>query len=78
MAFVLQLFGGFHLVGEDGRSVPLPDRARALLAYLAVASSPVPRHVLAELLSAEVTNRSSVRHFARPSISLAGRWRTAP
>jgi TolB-like protein/DNA-binding SARP family transcriptional activator/Tfp pilus assembly protein PilF len=53
MAFVLQLFGGFRLVGEDGKSAPLPDRARALLAYLAVASSPVPRQMLAELLSAE-------------------------
>src|SRR5262245_38253052 len=53
MAFILQLFGGFRLVGEDGKSASLPDRARALLAYLAVASSPVPRHILAELLSAE-------------------------
>jgi TolB-like protein/DNA-binding SARP family transcriptional activator/Flp pilus assembly protein TadD len=53
MAFVLQLFGGFRLVGEDGKSASLPDRARALLAYLAVASSPVPRQILAELLSAE-------------------------
>ena len=43
MAFVLQLFGGFRLVGEHGKSAPLPDRARALLAYLAVASSPVRR-----------------------------------
>jgi TolB-like protein/DNA-binding SARP family transcriptional activator/Tfp pilus assembly protein PilF len=53
MAFVLQLFGGFRLVGEDGKPVALPDRARALLAYLAVASSPVPRQALAELLGAE-------------------------
>jgi adenylate cyclase len=53
MAFVLQLFGGFRLIGEDGKPVPLPDRARALLAYLAVEPSPVPRQVLAELLSAE-------------------------
>jgi DNA-binding SARP family transcriptional activator len=53
MAFVLQLFGGFRLVGEDGKSASLPDRARALLAFLAVASSPVPRQILAELLSAE-------------------------
>jgi TolB-like protein/DNA-binding SARP family transcriptional activator/Tfp pilus assembly protein PilF len=53
MAFVLQLFGGFRLVGEDGKSASLPDRARALLAYLALASVPVPRHLLAELLSAE-------------------------
>src|SRR5260370_2982274 len=53
MAFVLQLFGGFRLVGEDGKLTSLPDRGRALLAYLAVASSPVPRQILAELLSAE-------------------------
>jgi TolB-like protein/DNA-binding SARP family transcriptional activator/Tfp pilus assembly protein PilF len=53
MAFVLQLFGGFRLVGEDGKSASLPDRACALLAYLAVASSAVPRRILAELLSAE-------------------------
>jgi adenylate cyclase len=53
MAFVLRLFGGFCLVGEDGKSASLPDRARTLLAYLAVASSPVPRQALAELLSAE-------------------------
>jgi TolB-like protein/DNA-binding SARP family transcriptional activator/Flp pilus assembly protein TadD len=53
MAFVLQLFDGFRLVGDDGKSASLPDRARALLAYLAVASTPVSRHLLAELLSAE-------------------------
>ena len=53
MAFVLQLFGGFRLVGEDGKSASLPDRSRALLAYLAVGSSPVPRPILAEVLSAE-------------------------
>jgi DNA-binding SARP family transcriptional activator len=53
MTFVLQLFGGFRLVGEDGKSASLPERARALLTYLAVASSPVPRQILAELLSAE-------------------------
>ena len=57
MAFVLQLFGGFRLVGEDGKSASLPDRARALLAYLAVASSPVSRQILAELLSAEGTEQ---------------------
>src|SRR6516162_1041157 len=57
MAFVLQLFGGFRLVGEDGKSASLPDRARALLAYLVVASSPVPRHILTELLSADGSER---------------------
>jgi TolB-like protein/DNA-binding SARP family transcriptional activator/Flp pilus assembly protein TadD len=53
MAFFLHLFGGFRLVGEDGKPASLPSRARALLAYLALASSPVPRQILAELLSAE-------------------------
>jgi len=57
MAFVLQLFGGFRLVAEDGKPASLPDRARALLAYLAVVSSPVPRRMLAELLSAEGSER---------------------
>jgi DNA-binding SARP family transcriptional activator len=53
MAFVLQLFGGFRLIGGDGKPVFLPDRARGLLAYLAVAPASVPRQVLADLLSAE-------------------------
>jgi TolB-like protein/DNA-binding SARP family transcriptional activator/Tfp pilus assembly protein PilF len=57
MAFVLYLFGGFRLVGEDGKAVALPDRARALLAYLAVASSPVPRQGLAELVGGEGTEQ---------------------
>ena len=57
MTFVLQLFGGFRLVAEDGKPASLPDRARALLAYLAVVSSPVPRRMLAELLSAEGSER---------------------
>jgi DNA-binding SARP family transcriptional activator len=48
MAFVLQLLGGFRLLGEDGESVSLPERAQALLAYLAAASGPVPRQTLAE------------------------------
>jgi DNA-binding SARP family transcriptional activator len=53
MAFFLQLFGGFRLVGQDGTLIALPERARALLSYLAMAPSPVSRQVLAELLSAE-------------------------
>jgi len=39
MTFVLQLFGGFRLVAEDGKPASLPDRARALLAYLAAQCS---------------------------------------
>jgi DNA-binding SARP family transcriptional activator len=53
MTFFLQLFGGFRLLGQEGKLVALPERSRALLSYLAMASSPVPRQILAELLSAE-------------------------
>jgi DNA-binding SARP family transcriptional activator len=70
MAFVLQLFGGFRLVGADGMPVVLPDRARALLAYLAVASSPVPRQALAELLSAE-GNEQEQRTTLRQAVYVA-------
>jgi TolB-like protein/DNA-binding SARP family transcriptional activator/lipopolysaccharide biosynthesis regulator YciM len=63
MAFVLQLFGGVRLVGADGKPASLPDRARALLAYLAVASSPVPRQILAELLSADGNERRQRAHL---------------
>jgi TolB-like protein/DNA-binding SARP family transcriptional activator/Tfp pilus assembly protein PilF len=69
MAFVLQLFGGFRLAGKDGKSASLPDRARALLAYLAVASSPVPRQILAELLSAE-GNEQEQRTTLRQAVYL--------
>ena len=51
MDFVLQLFGGFRLARQGGLPAGLTERARALLAYLAVASAPVPRQVLAEMLS---------------------------
>jgi DNA-binding SARP family transcriptional activator/TolB-like protein len=70
MAFVLQLLGGFRLIGEDGKVIPLPDRARALLAYLAVASSPVPRQALAALLSAE-GNEQEQRTALRQAVYLA-------
>ena len=54
MPFLLELLGGFRLISEDGTPIALPDRrARALLAFLALAPSPVPRHSLAELLSEE-------------------------
>src|SRR6516225_3220724 len=69
MAFVLQLFGGFRLVGEDGKSASLPDRARTLLAYLAVTSSPVSRQILAELLSAE-GNEQEQRTTLRQAVYL--------
>jgi TolB-like protein/DNA-binding SARP family transcriptional activator/Flp pilus assembly protein TadD len=70
MAFVLQLFGGFRLVGEDGKPASLPDRARALLGYLAAASSPVSRQILADLLSAEGTEQEQ-RTTLRQAVYLA-------
>src|SRR5258705_9387765 len=70
MAFVLQLFGGFRLIGENGRQLSLPDRARALLAYLAVAASPVPRQALAELMSAE-GNEQEQRTTLRQAVYVA-------
>lgn len=54
MPLVLELFGGFHLFDADRRAVRVPDRrARALLAYLALAERAVPRLALAELLCPE-------------------------
>ncbi len=54
MALVLQLLGGFHLASDEAGSITLADRrARALLAYLALASSPTSRQALAGLLCAE-------------------------
>jgi DNA-binding SARP family transcriptional activator/TolB-like protein len=51
MDFALQLFGGFRLARQGGLPPGLTERARALLAYLAVAAAPVPRQVLAGMLS---------------------------
>src|SRR5690349_270229 len=70
MAFVLQLFGGLRLVDDDGGVIPLPDRARALLAYLAVTAEPVSRQVLGELLSAEGSEREQ-RTIVRQTVYLA-------
>lgn len=48
----LQLLGGFAVESQDGAPPgPLPRKARALLAFLAIAHPPAqPRHRLAELL----------------------------
>ena len=51
MGIALQLIGGFRAVRADGQVVQLPDRARALLAHLAVAVAPIKRTVLAAVLS---------------------------
>jgi DNA-binding SARP family transcriptional activator/TolB-like protein len=64
MGLVLKLFGGFRLIHQDAQQVVLTERARALLAYLAVAQFPVPRQALAELLSdagSEQEQRTSFR-----------------
>jgi adenylate cyclase len=54
MHLALELFGGFRLVDAERRTVRVPDRrARALIAYLALAESAVPRRVLGELLCLE-------------------------
>lgn len=47
----LQFLGGFRAVRNDGHVVQLPERSRALLAYLAMAESPVYRAALASFLS---------------------------
>jgi DNA-binding SARP family transcriptional activator/TolB-like protein len=49
----LRLIGGFQAIPDGGHVVQLPDRARALLAYLSLADSAVRRDVLAEFLSPE-------------------------
>jgi DNA-binding SARP family transcriptional activator/TolB-like protein len=64
MTLVLNLFGGFRLIHQNGQPVVLTERARALLAYLAVAESPVRRQAIAELLSdagSEQEQRTSLR-----------------
>jgi DNA-binding SARP family transcriptional activator/TolB-like protein len=64
MSLVFKPFGGFRLVHQNGQPVLLTERARALLAYLAVTQSPVPRPALAELLSdtgSEQEQRTSLR-----------------
>jgi len=82
MAFALQLFGGFRLTAEDGQLIQLPGRARALLAYLAVASSAVSRQQLAELLSqdgSEQEQRTALRqavYLVRKAMADPGAIRT--
>ena len=65
----LQLFGGFNLSPRDGDPVGLTERAQALLACLALVSSPVPRKHLAELLS-EAGNEQEQRTTLRQTLYL--------
>ena len=51
MSLVLQLFGGLRLFGKSGELLGLTERAGTLLAYLALATSSLPRKTLAELHS---------------------------
>jgi DNA-binding SARP family transcriptional activator/TolB-like protein len=59
----LQLLGGFRAVCNDGRLILLPERARALLAYLAMADSAVPRSELASLLSSDECEQDQRRNL---------------
>jgi DNA-binding SARP family transcriptional activator/TolB-like protein len=69
MGLILKLFGGFRLVHQNGQPIVLTERARALLAYLAVAQSPVPRQALAELLS-DAGSEQEQRTFLRQTLYL--------
>jgi DNA-binding SARP family transcriptional activator/TolB-like protein len=69
MDLVLKLFGGFRLVHQNGEPIILTERARALLAYLAVAQSFLPRQTLAELLS-EAGSEQEQRTCLRQAIYL--------
>jgi TolB-like protein/DNA-binding SARP family transcriptional activator len=54
MPLTVELFGGFRLFDAERRTIRIPDRrARALIAYLALAERAVPRLTLAELLCSE-------------------------
>lgn len=70
MGFVLQLFGGFRLIDQSGKAIVLPERGRALLAYLSVASAVVPRRKLAELLS-EQDSEQEQRAVLRQAVYIA-------
>jgi DNA-binding SARP family transcriptional activator/TolB-like protein len=59
----LQLLGGFRAVREDGRVIRIPERSRALLAYLAMAESAVPRAVLASCLISEAGEQDQHRNL---------------
>jgi DNA-binding SARP family transcriptional activator/TolB-like protein len=63
MNLVLELFGGFRLSHQNAEPVVLTERARALLAYLAVAQSPFPRQVLAQLLSDNGSEQEQRTHL---------------
>jgi DNA-binding SARP family transcriptional activator/TolB-like protein len=59
----LQLLGGFRAVRNDGPPILVPERARALLAYLAMADSAVPRSELAALLSSDDCEQDQRRNL---------------
>ncbi|GLC91187.1 hypothetical protein Tamer19_05950 [Cupriavidus sp. TA19] len=70
----LDLFGGFHLSSADGTPIPLTARkARAVLAYLALAQGRAqPRDKLAALCWAE-SNAEQARSSLRQALSAARR-----
>jgi len=63
MGIALQLFGGFRAIRDDGQVLQMPDRSRALLAYLATADSPVQRAVLAAFLSPDECEQDQRRNL---------------
>jgi TolB-like protein/DNA-binding SARP family transcriptional activator/cytochrome c-type biogenesis protein CcmH/NrfG len=78
MPLTLELFGGFRLVDAERRTVHVPDRrARALIAYLALAESAVPRRALAELLCSEGDEQDQ-RTALRQAVYVARKAATEP
>lgn len=59
----LQLLGGFRAVRNDGRVVHLPERSRALVAYLATSESSVSRAGLASFLSPDEGEQDQRRNL---------------
>src|SRR5215203_4360769 len=59
----LRLLGGFQAVQTHGQVVQLPDRARALLAYLSLADAPVRRDVLADFMSPERSEQAQRKNL---------------
>lgn len=74
-AFELKILGGFELLGEDGKAVPIRSRkVRALLAYLALAPDrPHEREVLAGLLWADRFESQARQSLRQAILSLRNR-----
>jgi DNA-binding SARP family transcriptional activator/TolB-like protein len=66
----LRLLGGFQAKDEGGQVVPLPERARALLAYLSLADAAVDRTVLAAFLSPDQTEQAQRKNLRQALYSV--------